>query len=91
MRYGTAMNKRMRHIPRRGRLTSCDAAPCGGEGRRRRGSVSGDEIWRGDEETHEARRAARSTHMLRRGIQRGRGEAVEGQCVRGGGAGAGKR
>ena len=50
---------------------------------RRRGSVSGDAIWRGDEETHEARRAARSTHPLRRGAERGRGEAEEGRGVSG--------
>ncbi len=40
--------------------------------------MSGDAIWRGDEETHEARRAARSTHVLRHGAERGRGEAEEG-------------
>ena len=34
---------------------------------RKRDSVSGDAIWRGDEDTHEARRSARSTHVLRRG------------------------
>ena len=67
---------------RRGRLTSCDAAPSGGKGRRRRGSVRGDVIWRGDEETHEARRAARSAHQLRRGAERGQGEAEEGQRER---------
>ena len=39
--------------------------------------MSSDVMWRGDEETHEARRAARSTHMLRRGAERGRGEAAE--------------
>ena len=43
---------------RRGGLTSCDAAPSGDQGRRRGGSVSGDAIRRGGEETHEARRAA---------------------------------
>ena len=36
-------------------------------------------MWRGDEETHEARRAARSTHGLRGGAERGRGVAKEGQ------------
>jgi hypothetical protein len=41
--------------------------------------VSGDAIWRGDEKTHEARRAARSTHQLRCGAERGRGEAEDGQ------------
>ena len=41
--------------------------------------MRGDVMWRGDEETHEARRAARSTHHLRRGAERGRGEVEEGQ------------
>ena len=67
---------------RRGRLTGCDATPSGDEGMRRRGGVRCDAIWRGDEETHEARRAARSTHSLRRGAERGRGEAEEGQRER---------
>ena len=31
--------KHTRHGGQRGRLTSCDEAPCGGEGRQRRGSV----------------------------------------------------
>jgi hypothetical protein len=57
---------------------SCGAAPSGGEGRRQRGSVSGDATRSGDEETHEAQRAARPTHQLRRGAERGRGEAAEG-------------
>jgi hypothetical protein len=52
------------HGARRSRLTICHAAPSGGEGRRRRGIVSGDVIWRDDEETHEARRAARRAHEL---------------------------
>jgi hypothetical protein len=82
MRYGGAERKRTRHGARRGRLTCCDAAPSGGEGRRRRDSVSGDAIRRGDEEMHDTRRAARSTHGLRRGAERGRGEAEEGQRER---------
>jgi hypothetical protein len=41
-----------------------------------------DAMWRGDEEIYEARRAARSTHALRRGAERGRGEAEEGQFER---------
>ena len=45
--------------------------------------MSGDAIWRGDEETHEARRAARQAHVLRRGAERGRGEAEEGRGVSG--------
>ncbi len=64
------------------RLTPCDAAPSGGEGRRRRGSVSGDAIRRGDEETQEARRAARQADTLQRGAERGREEAEEGQHER---------
>jgi len=44
--------------------------------------VSGIVIWRGDEETHEAWCAARSTHHLRRGAERGRGEAEGGQRER---------
>ncbi len=72
-----------RHGKRCGRLTRCDTAPSGGEGRRRRrGSVSGDVIWRGDEDTHEVRRAARPAHPLRRGAERGRGEAEEGKRER---------
>ena len=52
----------MKHGARRGRLTRCDAAPSGGEGRRRRGSVSGDAIRRGHGKTRMARRAARPAH-----------------------------
>ena len=66
----------------RGRLTRCDVAPSGGEGRGRRGSVSGDAIRRGDEEMYEAQRAARSTHVLHRGAEWGRGEAEDGQRER---------
>jgi hypothetical protein len=40
--------------------------------------VSGDATWRGDEETHEAQSVARQAHPLRRGAERGRGEAEEG-------------
>ena len=47
------------------RLTCCDAAPSGGKGRRRRGNVRGDAVRRGDEETHEARCAARLTQIGR--------------------------
>jgi hypothetical protein len=79
MRHGAAIRKRTRHGARRGRLTHCDTAPSGGEGRRRRGSVRCDAIWSGDKETHEARRAARSAHQLRRGAEQERGEAEEGQ------------
>jgi hypothetical protein len=43
--------------------------------------VSGNTIWRGDEETHEARHAAQPTHGLRRGAERGRGDAEEGRGV----------
>ncbi len=39
--------------------------------------MRGDAIWRVDEEMHEARRAGRSTHELRRGAERGRGEAED--------------
>ena len=42
-----------------------DLKASGGEGRRRRGSMSGDAISRVEEETHEAQRAARSTRILR--------------------------
>ncbi len=45
--------------------------------------MSGDVIWRGDEETHKARCAVRSTHELRRGAERGRWEAEEGRGVSG--------
>ena len=72
----------MRHNARHGRLTHCDVAPSGGEGRRTRDSVSGDAMWRGGEEKREAQRAARSTHVLRRGAKRGRGKADEGQRER---------
>ena len=71
MRFGAATRQRTRHGARRGRLTSCDAAPRGGGGRRRRGSVNGDVIRRDDEETHEARRAVRATHHLGRGAEPG--------------------
>ena len=74
MRYDAATRKHTRHNERRGRLACCDAAPSGGEGRPERESVRGDAMWRGDEETHEARRAARSTHKLRRGAKRGQRE-----------------
>ena len=79
MRYGAAKRKRASHGARRGRLTRFKLAPSRSEGRRRRDSVSGDAIWSGDEETQEARRAARSTHKLRRGAEWGREEAEEGQ------------
>ncbi len=71
-----------RHGARCGRLTGCDAAPIGGEGRWRRDGVSGDAIRCGDEKTHEARRAARSAHPLRRSAKWGRGEAEEGKRER---------
>ncbi len=45
--------------------------------------MSGDAIWRGNEEMHEARRAVRSTYMLRRVAKPGRGEAEEGRGVSG--------
>ena len=51
----------------------------GARGGRGGGSVIGDAMWRCDEETHEARRAAQTTHALQRGAERGRGEAGEGQ------------
>jgi hypothetical protein len=41
--------------------------------------MSGAAIRIGDEETHEAQRAARLAHPLRRGAKRGRGEAAEGE------------
>ena len=44
--------------------------------------MSGDAIWRGEEETRESRRVARPTHPLRRGAERGRVEAEEGQRER---------
>ena len=75
MRYGAVARKRVRHSARRGPLTSCDAAPSGGEGWQRRSGVSGIVIWRGDDVMHEARRTA--THQLRRGSEQGRGEAAE--------------
>jgi hypothetical protein len=88
MRYGAATRKRTRHGAERGRLTSCDAAPSRGEERRRRDSVRGDMIWHCDEETHDARRAARPAHELRRGVEHGRREAekggVSGDAVRSG-------
>jgi hypothetical protein len=44
--------------------------------------VSGNAIWRNDEETHKARRATLTTHWLRRGAERGQGEAEKGQRER---------
>ena len=37
-------------------------------------------MWRGEEKTHETRRAARQAHALRRGAVWEREEAEEGQC-----------
>ena len=40
--------------------------------------MSGDAIWKGNEATHEGRRATLSTHVLRRGAERGEGRRRRG-------------
>jgi hypothetical protein len=68
------------HGARGGRLTSCDAAAIRGKRRRQRG-VNGVAVKSGK---RASQRAARPTHMLRRGTERGRGEATNGREWRSG-------
>jgi hypothetical protein len=78
MRSGAATKKRTRHGARRGRLTSCDAAPNRGAWRRQKErGVSGDAIRGVDEETKltQTRGAAGSRAVTR--DERGQGETAD--------------
>ncbi len=66
---GAATRERIEHSARRGRLTCCDAAPSGGEGRQQKGRGVSKKCNKRRRRGN-ARGTARSTHHLRRGAGR---------------------